>query len=299
VDLAARASATIGGTVATNAVGLHGIAFGATRAQVVGLEAVLADGTVNSSLERPAQTSLGPDWGQLLIGSEGTLGVVTAVRVRLRPADGSRALAALPARSAAEAVAVLRAARRLPGLRAVEWVSAEMAALAGGPFAGYALVEVGAPTADAALEVLSELDPPVVAVDAERMRLWAPREGCSDAVQQAAGERGQVVHKLDVAVPVAQLERVVEGLPSGSQVFGHIGVGTLHINVIGPDNEEVDETVLQWVASCGGAIAAEHGIGRAKVPWLGLSLSDGEMSLLRNLKSALDPAGRLNPGVLL
>jgi len=138
--------------------------------------------------------------------------------------------------------------------------------------------------------------------------LWAYRERLTEAI----ATRG-IPHKIDVAVPAGELgafRSELDGVArSGTGhdgepeviVFGHIGVGNLHVNVIGPDpaDTSVDAAVVRLVAAHGGSVAAEHGVGRAKATWLGLSRSAAEIAAMRAIKAALDPAGVLNPGVLL
>ena len=131
------------------------------------------------------------------------------------------------------------------------------------------------------------------------------REGHTEAIS-AAG----VPHKLDVGVPLAALPRFLAELPAvvagacpGARtiVFGHLGDGNVHVNVLGPDRDDdaADDAVLELVLACGGAISAEHGVGTAKARWLAAARGAGEMAAMRRVKSALDPAGMLNPGVIL
>ena len=322
VDLAARDSATVGGMIATNAGGLHVLRYGSMRAQVVGLEAVMADGTVLSRLSGLVKDNTGYDLSQLLVGSEGTLAVITAARLRLVPAHPERVVALLGLPSTAEALRVLDAVRRgAEGLQAAEIFYSEGMAMVrshGGlpaPFSGespvYLLLEAAGlhDPSPSMFEVLADLDLPddatAVAADPAGMaRLWAYRERHTEAIS-ALG----VPHKLDVTLPQARLAEfegavraVVESAAPGSQLilFGHIGDGNLHVNVVGPpaEDETVDEAVLSLVASMDGSISAEHGIGRAKAAWLGLSRSPAELAVMRAVKAAVDPEGRLNPGVL-
>jgi FAD/FMN-containing dehydrogenase len=322
VDLAARDSATIGGMVATNAGGLHVLRYGAMRAQVVGVEAVLADGRVVSRLSGLVKDNTGYDLSQLLVGSEGTLGIVTAVRLRLVAEQPEKVVALLGVGSTAEGVAsldVLR--RRVEGLSAAELFFDDGLALVrahgglpaplGRAFPAYLLVECGGvrDPGESLFEVLAELDVPeaatAVATDAAgRSRLWAYRERHTEAIS-ALG----VPHKLDVTLPQSRLaefeqavRRVVAEAAPGSRlvVFGHVGDGNLHVNIVGPpaEDESVDDAVLRLVASMEGSISAEHGIGRAKARWLALSRSPAELATMRAIKSALDPDGILNPGVI-
>jgi FAD/FMN-containing dehydrogenase len=316
VDLAARDSATVGGTVATNAGGLHVVAHGTTRAQVLGVEAVLADGRVVRRLGGLAKDATGYDLGQLLVGSEGTLGVVTAVRLRLVPRPATVETALVGVGSVAEAVElVLRLRREAVGLRAAELVLADGLELvrrtAGlpAPLPGRApavvLLEAQAGLLDL-LAAAPEVRSAAVAADrADAARLWAYRERMTEAVAVLGTELG-LPHKLDVSLPLRRLAPFLDALPEAARdctthVYGHVGDGNLHVNVLGPapDDDRVDGAVLELAAAHGGSIGAEHGVGRAKRRWLHLSRTPDELSALRAVKSALDPDGRLNPGVLL
>jgi FAD/FMN-containing dehydrogenase len=322
VDLAARDTATVGGMIATNAGGLHVLRYGSMRAQVVGVEAVLADGTVVSRLSGLVKDNTGYDLSQLLVGSEGTLAVVTAARLRLVPTHDERVVALLGLDSTAGALEVLDAVRRgAEGLQAAEIFYREGLDLVrshgrlGAPLSRewpvYLLVECAGlrDPSDSLFEVLAGLDlaedATAVATDpAGAARLWAYRERHTEAIS-AIG----VPHKLDVTLPQSRLadfepavRSVVAEIAPGAQVvlFGHVGDGNLHVNVVGPpdEDESVDQAVLELVASMDGSISAEHGIGRAKAAWLHLSRSPAELAVMRAVKAAVDPDGRLNPGVL-
>jgi FAD/FMN-containing dehydrogenase len=321
VDLAARDSATVGGLVATNAGGIRVLRYGSMRQQVLGLTAVLADGSVISRMAGLEKDGTGYDLMGLIAGSEGTLAVITEVRVRLVPRYRARAVALLAMSSTAAAVAVLPGLRAaLPSLAAAELFYAPGLALvrkhAGlpAPFpeehAAYLLVECADltdPTAQlvAAVESADGLVDARIADDASGQRaLWAFRETHTESIS-AEG----VPVKLDVSVPitslpalVAQLAPVIAGVCPGARaiVFGHVNEGNLHVNVLdsGDLQEEVTDAVLRLVASLDGSISSEHGVGRAKVPWLGLSRSSTEIDTMRAIKRALDPAGTLNPGVV-
>ena len=324
VDFAARDSATIGGLVSTNAGGARVLRYGTMRQQVVGLEAVLADGSPLSRLEALPKENTGYDLVGLLTGSEGTLAVITAVRVRLWPLLAHRtvALLALETTSAAlDALAELKL--RLGSLEAAELFLADGLALVrdhtglpapmAGEHAAYLLVECAARVdpRDAMLEALEEvsaLTPGLVDIvvgeDARSRRgLWRYREAHTESIN-ANG----VPVKLDVAIPHGQLERALQELPGvaaqaapGARtiIFGHLNEGNLHVNVLGAsDHHGVSEAVLRYVASLHGSISAEHGIGRAKTQWLGLSRSAAEIAAMRSIKTALDPGQLLNPGVI-
>jgi FAD/FMN-containing dehydrogenase len=315
VDLAARDSATIGGTVATNAGGIHVIAFGMTRAQVVGIEAVLPDGTVLSHLAGMLKDNTGYDLGSLLCGSEGTLAVITAVRLRLHRPVGRTTVAMIGCSSYAEAVERM-ASSVAPGVRliAAEVVDERGMELAGAlhgsgwPLAGrhpvVTLLEVADGGDASGLVGLDEADVVVGLDAAEQARLWAFREGQGEAYS-AQG----IAHKLDVSVPLPvlaqcadELREIVGSYPGVTDfgVFGHLADGNIHVEILGPDPTDtaVDLAVLQAVARHGGSISAEHGVGRAKAHELWLTRSVAEIAAMRALKAAWDPDGRMNPGVL-
>jgi FAD/FMN-containing dehydrogenase len=306
------------GLTATNAGGIRVLRYGSMRAQVMGAEAVLADGTVISRLGGLAKDNTGYDLVSLLCGSEGTLGVITALRLRLVPRLRARAVALVALDGTQAAVDVLPALReRLPDLTAAELFLAAGLALVRGhsglpaPFPdehpAYLVLECAGRTdpTDALVDALADipgLRDATVATDVAGQRaLWAYREQHTEAIS-AAG----VPVKLDVSVPVAGLPELVDRLPgvigSGRPVlFGHVNEGNLHVNVLDAADrgEEVTDAVLRLVAELGGSISSEHGVGRAKVPWLGLSRSREEIAAMRAVKNALDPQGMLNPGVLL
>jgi FAD/FMN-containing dehydrogenase len=318
VDLAARDSATVGGMVATNAGGVHVIAHGATRAQLRGIEAVLGDGSVVSRLGGVEKDNTGYDLASLLCGSEGTLGIVTAARLRLVAPPRHTVVALAGVASLDAAVAMATDLRATPGLEAVEVFLDNGLALVcerfgwEPPLRGhrpvYLLVESAgaADPTDALASVFAGCDEVAVATDASRRaELWRYREAHTEAI----GSLGPP-HKLDVAVPVGQLPSFanevrarVHALAPDARcwLFGHLLDGNLHVNVTGlaPDDERVDDAVLGLVAEVGGSISAEHGIGRAKRPWLHLARSAEEIAAFRAIKGALDPHGILNPGVLL
>jgi FAD/FMN-containing dehydrogenase len=321
VDLAARDSATVGGLIATNAGGIRVLRYGSMRQQVVGLTAVLPDGSVISRMAGLEKDGTGYDLMGLIAGSEGTLAVVTEARLRLVPRYRARAVALLAMSSTAAAVAVLPGLRAaLPSLAAAELFYAPGLALVrkhGGlaaPFPeeheAYLLIECADltdPTAQlvTAVETADGLVDARIADDPAGQRaLWAYRETHTESIS-AEG----VPVKLDVSVPVTSLPELVDQLgptiaavcPAARPiVFGHVNEGNLHVNVLdaGPASEEVSDAVLRLVASYDGSISSEHGVGRAKVPWLGLSRSTVEIDAMRAIKHALDPDGLLNPGVL-
>jgi FAD/FMN-containing dehydrogenase len=319
VDLAARESATVGGMVATNAGGIRVVRYGSMREQVAGVEAVLADGRIISRLDGLAKDSTGYDLGHLLAGSEGTLAVITRLRLRLVAPQPGRAVAFIAVRDTADAVELLAALRaRLAGVSAAELCFATGLALVGRyldvpvPLAGaggaYVLIEIAGqpdPLDDllAALQDCDQvLDATVASSAAERARLWQLREAHTEAIS-AAG----VPVKLDVSVPTARLAELVSLLPDAVAavdgaaelvIFGHLAEANLHVNVLHADAEAATAAILAVVARLRGSISSEHGIGRAKASWLGLSRSPAEIEVMRAVKAAFDPLGLLNPGVL-
>lgn len=321
VDLAARDSATVGGMVATNAGGIRVIRHGSMREQVAGVEAALVDGRVISRLDGPAKDSTGYDIGHLLAGSEGTLAVVTRLRLRLTAAEPERAVAMIAVEDTAAAVELLAGLRAaLPAMSAAELCFGTGLALTArhigvvvpleGVGGAYVLVEAAGET-DPLEDLLAALDTAGQVIDAtvastatDRARLWALREGHTEAISSVG-----VPVKLDVSVPMDRLPELVERLPGEVAsiepaaellIFGHLAEANLHVNVLRASGsaEKMTEAVLALVASLGGSISSEHGIGRAKAPWLGLSRSQAEIDVMRSIKTAFDPLGLLNPGVL-
>ena len=315
VDLAARDSASIGGTVATNAGGIHVIAHGMTRAQLTGIEAVMPDGSVVSHLEGLLKDNTGYDLASLLCGSEGTLGIITAVRLRLHRPPGRTSVALIGSPSYASALELMSSATS-PVLAAevIDDTGMDLA----GEVAGLAwplaqrwplvvlleLIDGGDGSGFESL--LDDESDAVVALDtAERARLWDYRERQSEAFSSLG-----IVHKLDVSVPLASLAQCADELRSVVDafsdvtvfgVFGHLADGNIHVEIAGPDADDtrVDHAILECVARYGGSISAEHGVGRAKAGELHLCRSAPEIAAMRAIKRALDPAGLMNPGVLL
>jgi FAD/FMN-containing dehydrogenase len=323
VDWGARDTATIGGSIATNAGGSKVARYGDTRAQLVGLEAVLADGSVVSHLGGLVKDNTGYHLPSLLCGSEGTLGIVTAARLRLVPLLRERVVALLGFDDTDAALRATSALRRsLPSVDAIELFFDDGLDLVRSTFglptpltkpaSTYLVVECADRTDPSeafahAVDAL-EVDADRVAVATstpDRAALWRYREAHTEAINLIGPP-----HKLDVTVPAAALAgfvtdvrtRVSAALPHARVwLFGHAADGNLHVNVTGvdPGDERVDETVLLLVAELGGSISAEHGIGTAKKRWLHLNRSPEEIAVMRAIKHALDPRGILNPNVLL
>ncbi len=322
IDLASRDSATVGGTVATNAGGVHVLRHGDTRAQLLGVEAVLGSGAVVSHLGGLLKDNTGYHLPGLLCGSEGTLAVVTAARLRLVAPLPRRTTALLAFGSVADALAASAVLRRsLPSLDACELMLLAGLDLVGDvtglphPFTDRhrvaLLVEAADqvdPTAalgEAAASADRVLDAVVATEPSRRDRLWRYREAHTEAINTLGAP-----HKLDVTLPAGALADFVDRVPAlvasidpeaQTWLFGHVGDGNIHVNVTGPapDDDRVDDGVLRLVAELGGSISAEHGIGTAKLAWLHLARSAAEITAFRSIKAALDPDGVLNPHVLL
>lgn len=328
LDLGARGSATIGGNVATNAGGNRVIRYGMARESVLGVEAVLADGTVLSSLNRMIKNNAGYDLKQLFIGTEGGLGVVTRVVVRLRERPRSQNLALLAVDRFEHVTALLKHFDRALGgtLSAFEVMWNDFYSLVTRPPAKgsaplphdhgwYVLVEAQGGDAErdgalfqdvlaAALEAGLLADAVVAGSEREQAALWALRD---DVLQT---NRHGTAYMFDVSLPVQEMEAYVDGVHAALRArwpqvhvwtFGHLGDGNLHIAVRPPGTGQaqrpaVEEIIYRPLAAFGGSVSAEHGIGEEKRAYLDISRSGAEIAAMRALKQALDPRGILNPG---
>lgn len=318
VDFASRESATIGGTVATNAGGIRVLAYGMTRMQLRGIEAVLADGSVISHLSGLEKDNTGFDLAQLLCGSEGTLAVVTAVRLKLHPPMGQTSVALIGCSDYDDALGLLRTSvdASAGSLVAAEVMDATGIGLvcdvAGLPYplsephALIALLEVAdGGGGEGFIASAFEGRDVVVGLEAREIaRLWQYRERQAEAFASLG-----VIHKLDISVPLRQLAACINELRSvvarfstvtECGIFGHLADGNMHVQVAGPaeDDSSTDRAIVETVAKFGGSISAEHGIGREKAAVLGLSRSKSEIEAMRAIKRAWDPQGLMNPGVL-
>jgi FAD/FMN-containing dehydrogenase len=319
VDFGARGSATIGGTIATNAGGINVLRFGSTRHQVVGIEAVLPNSDVIEHMAGLIKDNTGYDIASLLCGSEGTLGIVTAARLRLLPLHTSRTTVLLGCGSTEEVVHVVQGIRQqFDSLDAAELFFIDGANLVAEafsvaiPFAApvYLLVEFSADV-DLSSDIERHLartnfsgSSAVAQDELGRARLWRLREEHTAAISTHG-----VPHKFDVTVAVSDLGRfIVKTRQRISEtnadwtvyIFGHAADGNMHVNVLGPSttDELVDEVVLQVVAEFKGSISAEHGIGSAKKKWLSMSRSQNEIAMMKAIKGAIDPQGLMNPNTL-
>ncbi len=315
VLIASRDSATVGGAIATNAGGLRVLRYGPMRAQLRGIEAVLADGTVVSHMAGLVKDNTGYDYPSLLAGSEGTLAVITRARLQLVSRARSLVTAIVGLASLEELHNLARqAVREVSGLVSAEFftktgldILVEHAGLAPPlpiPAQTYLLLEAGGAGAlDDLATIFADRPTAVGESKADRGRLWAYRE----RHPEAAGFLGVPI-KLDVSVPAGQwahlasaVADVVADVDSGAKVitYGHVADGNVHVNIVpaAAADGRHENAVFSFVASLGGSISAEHGIGALKARWLPLARSESELALFAKIRSALDPAGTLNPHI--
>jgi FAD/FMN-containing dehydrogenase len=338
LSLASEGSAMIGGVLATNAGGTGVLAYGNARHLALGLEAVLADGRIWNGLRRLKKDNTGYDLRDLLVGSEGTLGVITAAALKLFPIPAERETAIVAVESPAAALKLFRLAEAEAGPaltgfeiwahRAQEFALRYMKGMRD-PFVDaypwYVLIELShvSPRSPAVRELESLLtvahaqdlvqDAAIARSLQQGQDFWRLRDSFSEA-QKGAG--GSIKH--DISVPIAQipvfLERaatIVERVSPGARPvpFGHFGDGNLHYNISQPEGgdreaflalwEPMSEAIFELVSDLGGSISAEHGIGQMKREALRLHKSPVELDMMRAIKTALDPKGILNPGKLL
>ena len=338
LTLGARGSCTVGGLTATNAGGTQVLRFGTMRSLVLGVEAVLGDGSVHDGLAGLKKDNRGYSLDQLLVGSEGTLGVITAVRVKLVPAIAARAVAWVGVAHPQEALTLLRdmeeATDRIESFeilpdatlqRVLRHIPASRQPLAGiHPW--HVLIEATAPVSDqkapgALLQLLLEPalerglveDATISASEAQAEAFWRLRDSISEA------ERGSgVAAQHDISVPVdamprfmveaaAEVERAFPGTAAFG--YGHLGDGNIHFHVRAPagslrnwpdgEGKAVSRLVHDLVTAIGGSISAEHGIGQMKREELARLAPPARLNSLRAIKRALDPQGILNPGKLI
>jgi FAD/FMN-containing dehydrogenase len=336
LTLGARGSCTIGGLTSTNAGGTQVLKFGAMRALVAGVEAVLPDGSVHSGLSGLKKDNRGYSLDQLLIGAEGTLGVITAVALRLVPAIAARAVAWAGVESPMRALELLRFLEaRTNAVEGFELVPQDSLQLVlkhipgtRAPLAGehpwHVLVE--ATTANADSNIAGELerllgdalkqeiiaDAVIASNEAQAEAFWKLR----DAISEAERAEGQTLaHDISVAVAdmprfvldaKAQVERAFPGVIASG--FGHLGDGNIHFHVraashAAPDwyeteGAQITQMVDDLVTAACGSISAEHGIGQLKRDEFARLAPPGRIHALRAIKQALDPLGIMNPGKL-
>ncbi|XP_055964370.1 D-2-hydroxyglutarate dehydrogenase, mitochondrial [Sorex fumeus] len=324
LDLGAKGSCHIGGNVATNAGGLRFLRYGSLRGTVLGLEVVLADGTVLNCLSSLRKDNTGYDLKQLFIGSEGTLGVVTAVSVSCPPKPKAVNVAFLGCPGFAEVLQTFSTCKAMLGeiLSAFEFMDAECMRLVSrhlhlacplqeSPF--YILVETSGSSTSHDTEKLTGflehalgsglLTDGTVATEERKIRaLWALRERITEALS-----RDGYVYKYDLSLPVERLYDLVLDLRArlGSCArhvvgYGHLGDGNLHLNVTAEAFSaellgSLEPYVYEWTAGQRGSVSAEHGLGFKKKDVLGYSKPPTAVLLMRQLKALLDPKGILNP----
>lgn len=327
IDLGARGSATLGGLVSTNAGGNRVLRYGMTRESVLGLEVVLADGTVLTSMNELIKNNSGYDLKHLFIGSEGTLGIVTRVVFRLVEASPSRQMALLALPDFDAVPRLLRLFEQMaPGaLTAFEVMWPAFYQLVTSPpaisrppldhgHALYVMVEVAtdAGNGESVLEqALSQayeqgwvVDATLTQTERDCLSLWEMRD---DVAQM--GRFGPPCG-FDISVPlqatneyVTRVSQQIQQRWADAQIwaFGHLGDGNVHLVVNVPglteaQHHELNHMVYDPLGPLGGAVSAEHGIGMEKKDWLHISRSAAEMAVMARLKQSLDPKGTLNPG---
>jgi FAD/FMN-containing dehydrogenase len=330
LTLGARGSCTIGGLVATNAGGTQVLKFGTMRSLVLGLKAVLPDGSIHDGLSGLKKDNRGYNLDQLLAGSEGTLGIVTAAALRLVPAVAARAVAWAGVADAEKALALLRLMQgetdRVEGFEIIPVDALELVLkhIPGtrGPLVGahdwHVLVEATAESADEdpssllqgllgqALDQGIVEDATVAASEAQAEAMWRIRDSISEA-ERADGPT--LAH--DISVPVADMPRfmkataaeVEQAFPGVSASgFGHLGDGNVHFHVRGAAvrgrETKIAQMVHDLVTLAGGSISAEHGIGQMKLEELERLGPPARLHAMRAIKQALDPLGLMNPGKL-
>ena len=336
LSLASEGSARIGGLLGTNAGGVHVLRYGNARDLCLGIEAVLPDGTIHHGLKRLRKDNTGYDLRHLLIGAEGTLGVITAAALRLfpRPAEDSAAILAVPSPEAALDLLALARARVGEGVSAFELIArasfeflAEAVPEVRRPFsdppAWSVLIDLGLPRGTDPAAILEEVfaeghaaglvtDGVVAQSAAQRTAFWALREAIP-----LANRRIGAVSSHDISLPLEAIPAFVVRAPQAIgrigdfriNCFGHLGDGNLHYNVFPQpgrsrdDHEDarpaIKRAVHDLVDEMGGSVSAEHGIGRLKVEDLERYGDPAKLAAMRAIKAALDPRGIMNPGAVL
>jgi FAD/FMN-containing dehydrogenase len=319
VDLAARDTATVGGMASTNAGGLRTVRYGDMGEQVVGLQVALPDGSLMRRHSLVRRDNTGYDLPALFVGAEGTLGVITALDLRLHRVPSHRVTAVCGFADLESLVEAGRTFRDVDGIAALELIDGRAAALTaehlgvGAPVQGdwLLLVELAADHDQTdrlagLLDGVQMCGEPAVGVDVvAQQRLWRVRESLAEVL----GVYGPPL-KFDVSLPLSAIggfardavalihTRAPEALPV---LFGHIGEGNLHLNVLRcPAEHEpaLYEPMMGLIAQCGGNVSSEHGVGSLKRPYLGMSREPADIAAMRAVKAALDPTGYLNAAVL-
>ncbi|MCP5184491.1 MAG: FAD-binding oxidoreductase [Pseudomonadales bacterium] len=324
LDLGGRGSCTIGGNISTNAGGNRVIRYGMTRDMVLGIEAVLADGTVVSSLNRMIKNNAGYDLKHLFIGSEGSLGIVTRAVLRLREKPGSQATLFVAVEEFPKLGQLLKAMDAGLGgtLSAFEVMWNNFYTLVTTPpaksqpplaqsYPYYVLIEAMGASEAAVQETLEKAyesglvaDAVVAQSEAQRLQLWGMRDDVEQTFRYAPS------FTFDVSMRISRMEAYINEVNQRlaarfgtftNFTFGHMGDGNLHL-VVGvgkggaQTREAVEGCVYEPLADIGGSVSAEHGVGLEKKPYLGISRDKDEIALMRRIKQALDPRGILNAG---
>jgi FAD/FMN-containing dehydrogenase len=319
VDLAARDTATVGGMASTNAGGLRTVRYGNMGDQVIGLDVALPDGSVVRRHSHVRADNTGYDLPALFVGAEGTLGVITALDLRLHPDPPHRVTAVCGFEDLDALVDAGRLFRDLDGIAALELIDGRASALTdehlgvAAPVQGQwlLLVELASDhdqterLADA-LEGVHSCGEPAVGVDlAAQQRLWRLRESLAEVL----GVYGPPL-KFDVSLPLSAVAAfacdadvlVNRHAPDAIDVlFGHIGEGNLHLNVLRCDDEQernLYAAMMDLIAACGGNVSSEHGVGSRKRRYVGMSREPVDIAAMRTVKTAFDPTGYLNAAVL-
>ncbi|UJL28608.1 FAD-binding oxidoreductase [Mycolicibacterium vanbaalenii] len=319
VDLAARDSATVGGMASTNAGGLRTVCYGNMGEQVIGLDVVLPDGSVVHRHSQVRSDNTGYDLASLFVGAEGTLGVITALDLRLHPNPRQRVTAICGFADLDALIETGRVFRDMEGIAALELIDARASALTA-EHAGVAapvqgawqlLIELAGETdltdrLAEALESAELTDEPAVGVDANaQQRLWQVRE----AVAEVLGVYGPPL-KFDVSLPLSAIRGfaedaaalVAEHAPDAIPVlFGHVGEGNLHLNILRCDltgERGLYSAMMALIARHGGNVSSEHGVGTRKRDYLSMARTEADIAAMRTVKAAFDPTGYLNRAVL-
>jgi FAD/FMN-containing dehydrogenase len=319
VDLAARDSATVGGMASTNAGGLRTVRYGNMGEQVIGLQVALPDGSLMRRHSLVRSDNTGYDLPALFVGAEGTLGVITALDLRLHPSPSHRVTAVCGFADLDALIEAGRTFRDVDGIAALELIDGRAAALTGehlgvhSPVEGDWLLLVELAADHDQTERLADLldgaqlcGEPAVGVDtAAQQRLWRVRESLADVL----GVYGPPL-KFDVSLPLAAISGFAraaaelihaQGGDALPLLFGHIGEGNLHLNVLRVPLERekaLYAPMMDLITASGGNVSSEHGVGSRKRAYLGMSREPVDIAAMRAVKAALDPTGYLNAAVL-
>lgn len=309
VDIGSRDSATLGGMASTNAGGLRTVRYGNMREQVIGLQVVLPDGSIMDRHSDVRADNTGYDLTSLFVGAEGTLGVITALELRLHPVPTHNVAAITGFGSLDQLVEASRIFRDLSGIAALELMDSRLGIPSPVDSPWLLLIELARdsdPTEDLAeaLEAAGVAEHAAVGLDStSRERLWQVRE----SIAEALGLYGPPL-KFDVALPLAHIgeferraaELIAATVPDAIPVlFGHVGEGNLHLNVLRcPDSTALYQPMMTLIAELGGNVSSEHGVGTLKRDYLGMARTPGDIAAMRAVKAAFDPTGYLNPAVL-